>query len=513
VDAELTVDGTPLEALDIARIHGAMFSGRLTARRLVEACLERVARCDATGPELNAVVTLNAAAVEHADALDDALRRGERAGPLHGIPVVVKDCLETADMPTSFGSEAFVGYVAGRDAAVVGALRRAGAVILAKTTLPDWATSFFSYSSRSGKTKNPYDPSRHAGGSSSGTGAAVASGYAAVGVGTDTGGSIRVPASFCNLVGLRSSPGMVSRSGCSPLVGVQDTVGPMARTVADAVRVFDVLVGFDPDDALTSTYWAARAPASYLGALRPDGLAGLRIGTLREAFGPNDEPAAAAVNGVIDGALLELAAGGATVLDVSMPALGEWLAGSRPVVLLRGRYDIDRFLAERPAAPVKSVVEIVASGRYHPKLDLLRALADGPADPFADPAYHRVNATRADFARAVLTLMATERLNALVYPTCQVVPPTFTDTDAGVWTTLNFPTNTLIASQTALPAMTVPAGLTDDGLPVGLEILVRPYDEPTMFGVAYGFEQVAAHRARPPAVAAAARVDPAGGMG
>ena len=500
----MELDGTTLEDPDIGQMHGAMLSGRLSARQLVEAYLDRIERNDQAGPGLNAIVTLNRAALDQADELDSALARGGLVGPLHGIPMLVKDSLETKGMPTSFGSEAFAEYVPERDATVVAAIRRAGAIILAKTALPDWASSFFSYSSRSQATKNPYDPSRHAGGSSSGTAAGLAAGYAAVGLGTDTGGSVRLPASFCNLVGARSTPGMISRSGASPLVGVQDTVGPMGHSVRDVVRVFDVLVGFDPTDPLTYTYWAARPPKSYLSALRVDGLVGMRIGALRDAFGSNGDPDAAAVNGVIDDALLALAAGGATVIDVTIPELGDWLRRCRPVVVQRAKHDINRFLAERPSAPMRSVAEIIGSGKYHESLDLLKALAQGPDDPSTDPAYHEVNAARADFTKAVLTVMARDRLDALVFPTCPVVPPTRADTDSGVWTTLNFPTNTLISTQTALPALTVPAGLTDQGLPVGLEILVRQHDEPTMFRAGYGFEQVAASRARPPAVIFAA---------
>jgi amidase len=490
---------TWLAGAGIGTLHAAMLGGRLTARRLVELSLEQIHRNDQAGPALNAVVTFNDAALEEADELDRALVRGDGlTGALHGIPMLVKDSIETKGIATAFGSEPFADYVPERDAKVVEAIRSAGAIVLAKTTLPDWAASFFSDSSRSGHTKNPYDTSRHAGGSSAGTGAGLAAGYAPVGLGTDTGGSVRLPASFCNLVGVRSTPGLISRSGCSPLVGVQDTVGPMGHTVADVVRVFDVLVGFDPADPLTSRYWAARPPKSYLGALAVDGLEGMRIGVLRDAFGAGDDPQAAPVNDVIDDALHAFAAGGATVTETAFPELGDWLTRCRPIVLQRGKHDIDQFLRERPSAPMQSVAEIVKSRSYHEGSDLLTALAGGPDDPADDPAYHEVNAARADFSHAVLTLMARAGLHALVYPTCQVLPPTKADTDSGVWTTLNFPTNTLISSQTGFPALTIPAGLTGDGLPVGLEILVRPYDEPTMFRVGYAFEQIALRRCTKP---------------
>jgi Asp-tRNA(Asn)/Glu-tRNA(Gln) amidotransferase A subunit family amidase len=410
--------------------------------------------------------------------------------------MVVKDCLETADMPTSFGSEVFADHQPARDAAVIAKLRAAGAIIVAKTTLPDWATSWFAYSSRSGLTRNPYDLDRDPGGSSGGTGAAIAAGYATIGLGTDCGGSVRLPSSFCNLVGARSTPGLISRRGCNPLVSVQDTIGPMGRSVADVARVFTVLAGFDPEDPLTFAYSVARAPASYLENLVPDALAGTRLGVLRSAFGVEDDPHAAPVNAVMAGALGELAAGGATVVDVEVEDLVGWI-GRTSMYTIKSKYDIDAWLATKPDAPMRTVDEIVGSGRYHPKLDLLEGIAAGPADPFSDPAYYPAYVAHEDFMKTLVNLMEANRLDALVYPTCQVVPPTRADTDSGLWNTLNFPTNTVISSQTWMPAITVPAGLTDAGLPVGLEVLARPYDEPTMFRVAHGFEQMGVHRRHP----------------
>lgn len=493
----MDINGTPLELASIAEIQAALFTGRVTARGLVEAYQDRIAAYDQAGPELNAVVTLNPGALDRADELDAAYAASRRpVGPLHGIPMVVKDCLETADMPTSFGSEAFADYRPMADATVIANLRAAGAIILAKTTLPDWATSWFAYSSRSGLTRNPYALDRDPGGSSGGTGAAVAAGYATVGLGTDCGGSVRLPSSFCNLVGVRSTPGLISRAGCNPLVGVQDTIGPMGRSVIDVARVFDVMVGHDEADPLTYAYSVARPPRSYLTALVPDSLAGLRIGVLSSAFGADSDPNCAPVNEVISGALVELQAGGATLVDVEVPDLIGWITRTS-MYTIKSKYDINAWLATKPDAPMSSVDEIVNSGRYHKKLDLLEAIAAGPADPFADPAYYPAYLAHEEFMKTLVNVMASNRLDTLVYPTCQVAPPTRLDTDSGLWNTLNFPTNTVISSQTWMPAITMPAGLTRDGLPVGLEILARPYDEPTMFKTAYGFEQVATHRTHP----------------
>lgn len=493
----MDVNGTPLEQASIARIHAAMLARKITARELVDAFLARIDAFDQQGPALNAVVTRAADAQARADECDAALRStGSLTGPLHGIPVVVKDCLETTDMPTSFGSEIFADYRAAKDAAVIANLRAAGAVIIAKTTLPDWATSWFAYSSRSGETKNPYDLARDPGGSSSGTGAAVSSGYAVAGLGTDCGGSVRVPSSFCNLVGVRSTPGLISRTGCNPLVGFQDTIGPMTKTVEDAARIFDVLVGYDTEDPLTYAYAVARPPRSYLSSIVPDAIKDVRIGVVRNAFGADDDPNARPVNDVIGSALTELSAGGATLVELEIPDLADWIVQTS-LYLTRSKYDIDRFLAARPDTPMKSVEQIVASKRYHKMLDLLEGIAAGPDDPFADPAYYPAYVAREEFMKTVVNVMARQDVAALVYPTVQVVPPTREDCDAGVWTTLTFPTNTLIGSQTWMPAITVPAGLTDVGLPVGMEILARPFDESTAFRVAHGFEQVAGHRVHP----------------
>ncbi|MDQ0734701.1 amidase [Arthrobacter agilis] len=493
----MDLNGTSLEDADIAGIQAALFTGRVTARQLVDAYLDRIEAFDHAGPELNAVVTINQAAREQADELDDAYRQtGQPVGPLHGIPMVIKDCLETADMPTSFGSEIFADYRAEQDATVVATLRAAGAIILAKTTLPDWATSWFSYSSHTGVTKNPYDLGRDPGGSSSGTGAAIAAGYATVGLGTDCGGSVRLPASFCNLVGVRSTPGLISRTGCNPLVSAQDTIGPMARSVEDAARVFTVMAGFDRSDPLTYAYSVARAPSSYVDSLVPNALHGRRIGVLRSAFGADADPNAAPVNHVMASALDELRAGGATVVDVTIDDLSGWI-GRTSLYTIKSKHDIDTWLSSKPNPPAHTVAEIIDSGRYHKKLDLLEALAAGPDDPLNDVGYYTAYTAREAFMKTVVNLMEANNLDTLVYPTCQVAPPTHEDTDSGLWNTLNFPTNTVIGSQTWMPSMTVPAGLTASGLPIGMEILARPYDEPTMFAVGYGFEQVIGHRTHP----------------
>ena len=240
----------------------------------------------------------------------------------------------------------------------------------------------------------------------------------------------------------------------------------------------------------------ARAPKSYLNSLVPDALQGRRVGVLRSAFGADDDPNSGPVNRVMKGALAELTAGGATLVDVTVDDLPGWI-GRTSLYTIKSKHDINTWFGARSDTPVHTVAEIIDSGRYHQKLDLLEALAAGPDDPLTDLDYYTAYTAHEDFMKTIVNLMESNSLDALVYPTCQVVPPTHEETDSGRWNTLNFPTNTVIGSQTWMPAMSIPAGLTEDGLPVGMEILARPYDEPTMLAVGYGFEQVRGHRVTP----------------
>lgn len=493
----MLINDRPLEEANISQIQAAMLSGSTTCKGIIGRYLQNIELNDQKGAHLNTIVTMNNSAVDLARQLDAQLLSSKQlVGPLHGIPMVVKDCLETTDMPTSFGSNLFAQYMAKKDAKVISKLREAGAIILAKTTLPDWATSWFGYSSRTGETKNPYALDRDPGGSSSGTGAAIAAGFATVGIGTDCGGSVRLPSSFCNLVGVRSTPGMMSRQGCNPLVALQDTIGPMARSVTDAVKVFEVICGFDEDDPLTATYNIAKATSNYSQQLVPDALKNLRIGVVKNAFGSDQDDDCRPVNQVMNAAIEQLLAGGAFVRDVEIPNLADHLDATS-LYLLKSKHDLNLFLSARPEAPMKTIEEIVSAGHYHPKLDLLEGIADGPGDPLSNLDYYKAYAERDNLMLIITSIMDKGEYDALVYPTAQVPPPLRSETDSGRWTTLNFPTNTLISSQTSMPAITVPAGSTENSLPVGMEILTRPYDEAMMFRVGFGFEQIKDHRKQP----------------
>jgi len=481
-----------LEEVTIAGLQRAYRDGSLTAEAVVGAYLSRIERIDRGGPRLNAILAVDAAAAETAAALDRTLAdTGELAGPLHGVPVVVKDNILAAGMPTTFGSIAMDGYRSERDATAVARLRAAGAIVLAKTTLPDWASSWFSYSSQSETTRNPFDPGHDPGGSSSGSAAAVSANLAVAALGTDCGGSMRLPASFCGIVAVRTTPGVVPRTGSSWLVRQQDTVGPMTRTVEDAARMLDVLVGWDPADPYSAGATIGPRDRSFAAAAGDRSLAGARLGLLVDALGDEGDPAAAAVNAVVRAAVEQLRAAGATIVEVTIPGLRDHVVKTS-MYGDRSKHDLDATLRELGDAPVASMAEIHAAGRYDRRLDLFDGLMEGPDDPESSPDYLARFAARHDFTLALEQALAADRLDGLLLATSQLPAPSLQERDR--WTTLTFPTNTLIASQTWTPAATVPAGFTPAGLPVGVEIVGRRFDELRVLRLAGAVE--AATRAR-----------------
>lgn len=488
-----------IEELTISEVQDSYLAGTRTVREVVDAYLARIEAIDRNGPSLNSVVALSPRAQDDADALDRSFREsGELVGPLHGVPVLVKDQVEVGGMPTSYGSEIAAEYVPDRDSTAVAKLRAAGAVILGTTTMPDFATSWFSTSSRSGVTKNPYDLSRDPGGSSSGSAAAIAANLALVGIGGDTGGSIRLPASFCNLVGLRVTPGLISRDGMSSLVVPQDTPGPMTRTVEDAARVLDVLVGWDPLDPFTAVNRLAQGQGSYAEGLADSTMTGKRIGVLRGAFPDAGDLDGARVNATLDDALEKLRGAGGELVDVEIRDLMH-LVGYTSLYNTRSHADMDAFFATRPGSGVKGMSEVVASGRYHEKLDLLEGIAATSVNPADDSEYLNRILTQQEFQREVIGILAALNLDAIVFPDVKLPAPTHKDVFSDKWTCLTYPTNTVIASQLHFPAVTVPVGFTDNGLPVGLEIIGAPYDERRLLRVAAAVEH-ATHARRAPAL-------------
>ena len=488
--SEFTIVDTTID-----EIHDAYRSGIVTAETLVDAYLDRINAYDQKGPTLNAIVTINPNATQRAAELDQHFdNTGGFVGPLHGIPVLVKDQVETSDIETSFGSSLFAEYLPERDGELVRRLREAGAIVLAKTTMPDWASSWIGYSSRTGRTKNPYALDRDPGGSSSGTGAGVTANFAPVGIGEDTGGSIRVPASFNNLFGIRVTTGLISRSGASPLVRYQDTMGPLTQTMVDLTQLLDVIVGYDPDDEFTAVTELTDID-SYTDYLDPDGLEGARIGVLEDGFGPNDDPRTEPVSKAVQDGLKTMEQAGAELIDpVSIPDLDDFIEDT-VLYTLQSKYDLNEFLEARPNAPVRSVTEIYESGEYHELLELLEDIAtNAPEDPTTDPEYWRKVAKRERFQRSILSVFAEHNLDAIAFPSNQTIPPTDELLRAGEWEP---PMNPLIAPQSNCPAISIPVGLTDSGLPVGAELLGKPFTEPTLIQMAAGFEAVASTRSPP----------------
>jgi len=477
----------------VGGIHDSMAAGAVTSEDLVTRYTDRIEAYDRDGPKLNGVVTVNPTARERARELDQKYEVEGLVGPLHGIPVLVKDQVSTADMATTYGSEAFADYVPPADATIVERLREAGAVVLAKTNLPDFAAGFVGYSSVLGQTKNPYALAYDPGGSSAGTGTGVAANLGVVGIGEDTGGSIRVPASCCNLFGLRPTTGLVSRTGLSPLVERQDTAGPMARTVADLARVFEVLVGFDPTDQRTG---ATRfAETDYRTRLDGTTLEGVRIGVLRERFG--EGPRAESVTERVESALSAMAAAGAEMVDpVSIPDLGALLDGSY-LHTLQAKRDIDAFLADLPDPPVRSVADIHQQGAYHDDLDLFDVIVAEPDDPTTDPAYWERVATQESLREAIVYCLTDNDLDAVAFPDVQVPPTRYAARHSGALDRDDYPVNTTIASQSVCPAISMPAGFTEEGLPVGVELLAAPYDDGRLLELAAAYEDRVDPR-RPP---------------
>ena len=468
----------------IVDLQSAMQAGRVTSRGLVESYLARIQAYDQAGPRLNSIVLINARARDEADAFDRERADGKLRGPLHGIPVLIKDNYDTADMPTSGGTLGLATLQPARDAFQVQKLRDAGAVILGKTTMHELAAGITTISSLTGQTRNPYDLSRVPGGSSGGTGAAIGASFAAAGMGSDTCGSIRIPAANQNMVGLRGTHGLSSRAGVMPLSSTQDIAGPIARTVTDLAIMLDATVGADPADAITKDS-AGRIPKSYRDALDAAGLKGARIGILRSYWGtaPEDDEVAGILRKALDG----FKAQGAELIDVTVPGLDDLLRDSS-VIADEFKFDLADYLAKQPNAPVKSLGEIIDRGLHHAELDATFRLRNQPEKRETEH-YRQAFVKRRALRAAVLATLEELRVDALAYPTLRRKPALIGEAQGG--------TNCQLSATSGLPAITVPAGFTPDGLPIGLELLAGAWEEAKLLKYAYAWEQSAKPRKAP----------------
>ncbi|MBI3758230.1 MAG: amidase [Deltaproteobacteria bacterium] len=490
-----------LNELGITALQERMQAGEFTARSVAEKYLERIAALDQNGPALRSVIEINPDALTVADALDQERKQRGPRGPLHGVPVLLKDNIDTADrMATTAGSLALVGAKPQQDAFIVRRLRAAGALILGKTNPSEWANirsshSTSGWSGRGGLTRNPYALDRNTSGSSSGSGAAVAANLCAIAVGTETDGSIISPSAACGVVGLKPTLGLVSRSGIIPIAHSQDTAGPMARTVRDAALLLGVLAGVDADDAATAER-NGKAPIDYTASLDPHGLRGARIGVVRKCFGFHD-----ATDALMADALDVLKREGALLVDpAEIETLGKFDEAELSVLLYELKADLNAYLARLgPGAPVHTLKEVIEFNERNKPTEMpyfgqdlfLKAESKGP---LTTPDYIEALQLCRRMARqdGIDATMDKFKLDALVAPTQG--PAWLTDLVDGDHSVGGGSTSP--AAVAGYPSITVPAGFIC-GLPVGLSFFGRPSSEQTLLKMAYAFEQATKVR-KPP---------------
>jgi Asp-tRNA(Asn)/Glu-tRNA(Gln) amidotransferase A subunit family amidase len=482
----------------IDSIHRAYKAGALTAHQLVQQYLDRINAYDQNGPALNSIISLNSKALEEADRLDADYKKSGFVGPLHGIPVLVKDEIDTVGMPTTLGSVLFRDYRPTLDSFVIAKLKKAGAIILGKTTLSEFAAGD-TYGSLFGATRNPYDLERTVGGSSGGSGAAVAANFSTVAIGEETFASIRRPGAWNDIVSMRPTSGLVSRSGMyDGYPTASSSMGPMARSVRDLAQLLDVMVGYDPEDPQTAL-GIGHTAESYTKFLDPTGLRGARVGILREPIGVGSEPGSEdfkKVDSVFAGDIAELKAAGAVVIDpIVIPQLKELLAkrADNPAISAEA---LRAWLARNPNSPFKTRRDIQNS----PEVDKIfppTKAAQWKAVPEVDLAkYGEYLLAREQLMINILKVMADNRLDVIVHKSVEHQPTLIHDG-------MNppYPSNkgvpVLNTFLVYVPSITVPSGFTADHLPVGITFLGRPYSEPTMIKLAYSYEQATHHRIPP----------------
>jgi amidase len=468
----------------ITELQEAMTSGVATSAEITGAYLARIHAYDLAGPRLNAMIWLNPDAVAHAEALDrERTERGPR-GPLHGIPIILKDNYDTYDMPTSAGSLALAGNVPPDDAFQVARLREAGVVIVGKSNMHELASGITTIGSLGGQTRNPYDLRRNPGGSSGGTGAAVAASFAAVGWGSDTCGSIRIPSAQNNLVGLRPTKGLSSIDGIVPLSHTQDVGGPLARSVRDLAIALDATVGPDTEDPATSILEGRRVP-SFVDGLDEQALEGARIGILADLFG--DAPEEAAASRLVREALAKMAELGADTLTVVIPEYGELISGSG-VIGHEFKWDLIDYLTALTSPPVESLEEMLELGLIHRALVPAMRRRNEPESRQTDD-YLDALAKRDPLREAVEATMDRYLVDALAFPTVRTVPAIIGDPQRG--------SSCNLSANTGLPALSLPVGFTDAGLPIGMELVGRTLDDARLVALGYAFEQATDHRREP----------------
>lgn len=496
--ASVSTTSFDIEETTISQVHAAMQAGQLTCHELVSQYLKRIQAFDKNGPAINSIVLINPEVEAQADELDRRFKQSGFTGPLHCVPMIVKDNFETKGLRTTDGALALSSYIPDHDAFEVERVKAAGALVLAKSNMAEWAFSPYETVSSilPGYTRNPYALERVTAGSSGGTAAAIAANLGLVGLGSDTGNSIRGPSSHQALVGIRSTMGLTSRAGVFPLSLLADIAGPMARTVEDATAVFAVIVGTDPNDPVTAAA-ASHLPQNYPASLDRNGLRGARVGILRQAY--ERDTTDPEVVRIFNAAVNDLRSAGAAIVDPATVAGLDVMRHNRDREPCMGfKYDINRFLEARGnLVPVKSLAEIIQSGKFHPSVEYrLKEAEKQPQNGPGSAACNGDSASREQVRQAVLKTMDGLQLDAFVYPTWSNVPRLIGDLNTPAGDNSQF-----FSPTTGFPAINVPMGFTRGGtLPAGMTIYGRPWSEPTLLKLAYAYEQ-ATHRRHPPATA------------
>ncbi len=493
-------DSFELMETTVGQVEDAYKSGKLTAHQLVQMYIDRINAYDKSGPSINCVITMNPHALEEADKLDAAFRQSGPVGPLHGIPIFVKDQVDAAGMPTTLGSVVFKDYNPPQDSFVIAKLRKAGAIVMGKTTLGEFGGGD-SFGSLYGATHNPYALDRTVGGSSGGSGACLSANFSTVAVGEEGFASIRRPSTWNDVVGMRPTAGLVSRAGMydgypSPV----GSLGPMARTVTDLAKLLDVMVGYDPEDPVTAYGYGQLPKGSYTQFLKKDGLKGARIGVIREPIGNKSDPFAEdfkRIDAVFEQAVGELKAAGAIVVDpIVIPGINELIA-KRAASAKESAESLRTWLARNPDSPYKTREDVENSPDIGKIIPPPKAAAwkKGAPKP-SEEKYGEYLVAREQLRIAIAKVMADNQLDAIVHKSVEHEPTLIADG-------LNPP----YKNSTGVPhintflvyaaSMTVPAGFTTESLPVGITFFGPPYSEPTLLRLAYAYEQATHHRIPP----------------
>jgi len=504
----LQIHALAIEEATIADIQAAYLSGELSVHQVVQAYLARIDAYDKQGSYINSIINLNPEALAEADAQDALLKKtGKLNGALFGVPVLIKDCIDAQGMPMTAGFQGWKNYFPPTDAPLVAKIKAAGGIILGKASLSEFTNGGGDNvnSVLSGFARNPYNTAYATGGSSGGTGAAIAANFAMVGIGTDTGGSVRMPSAHNALAGLRPTVGLVSRVGIQPNNSVRDTGGPMARTVSDMAILLDAIAGADPNDAVTLNS-KGHIPKTYTQYLKRDALKGVRLGVLHQVF--NDKVTDPRIIEHFAQTINELKAAGAEIVDnFAVPEI-EGLPRA-PQTPARRKADMIKFLAAHPGIPYASPQAIADSHLAHPlhqaALDAVAAAGPPETDPATIKGLETENAYRVAFTKA----MNEQHIDAVIFPTWAQLPVINGDRNTQLMTKEPDPKGgvtglgsslTFVGSTLQWPALSVPSGYLGPGLPVGLQILGRAWDEAKIISYAYAYEQATHYRRPPPSV-------------